>query len=128
MNDKIIYKAIALGMLCSVAFISGYVFRGSYGGDNQAIMNAIRNANGANEVMDLIYGVQMNMKMYDDITSINSIEKVKPLQDKYRENTLRFINSFEKQSRESISERRRSVLSVFDEEMIEYKKKLGQNP
>jgi hypothetical protein len=128
MNDKIIYKAIALGMLCSVAFISGYVFRGSYGGDNQPIMNAIRGANGANEVMDLIYGVQMNMKMYDDISSINSIEKIKPLQDKYRANTLRFINNFEKQSKESISERRRSVLSVFDEEMIEYKKKLGENP
>jgi len=128
MSEKVVAKAVAVGIACSVAFIAGYIFRAKFDGDNQPITHAILAAESTNQILDSLYGVKMNIEMYDDLSSIASLDKVKTLQEKYRERTLYNIKSFEKRANESSSERRRQLFSQFTNEMSGYKQRLGETP
>lgn len=127
MSQRLVFQAVVIGVACSITFVAGYVFRATYGGDKQPIIDAIVASQTTPRVIDSLAGIRSNIDTYEELSAAKSMQEVQLVKEKYRKAALKHIESFQRQAAAADSERQRAIFAPFVADLPNYKRKLGEN-
>lgn len=128
MSNNVITQAVAIGVACSIAFMGGYVFRANYGGDRQPVIDAINASQVVSEMFDTFLLAGTNVTIYEELSKIKSLDDIRPLKQKYRDNAIHQIDRFERNANQTKSERKKEMLAPSMEIAKQYRDRLVDKP